>query len=228
MVSVSCAMSEGLKEESRYLALLSGLQFVETPEDMKKLIPDCPGPRVDAGEDNTEIVVKTKLFGVDAKGEFNFHKGVLVSHGFEVFTANYQQAHRVFLEAVAILDRQANDLKLSTALPTALNGEDSSDGPEDEINIYVEGTNRNSYFQLRLDMRQDSILVRWGAQKASPLKEKPIEQTGTGRPATRPECPFGSIALATRSRRASAVPRPWVPFLCHVGRATGAAGLAKG
>ena len=176
VVSVSCAVAEELQEESRYLGLLSGLQFVETPADLKKLIPDCPPPQADAGEDNTEIVVKTKLFGVDAEGEFNFHKGILVSHGFEVFTANYQEAHRVFLEAVAILDRQANDLKLSAALPTALNGADSSDGPRDEINIHVEGTDENASFQLRLDMRQDSLRVRWGAQKASIPEEKPIEQ----------------------------------------------------
>ena len=187
MVGVSCAMSEGLKEESRFLGLLSSLQFVETPEDLKKLIPDCPPPQADAGADNTHIVVATKLFGVDAKGEFSFYKGILVSHGFEVLTANYQEAHRVFLEAVAILDRQASDLKLSAALPAALNGAESSDGPTDEINIHVEGTDKNASFQLRLDMRQDSLRVRWGAQKAGSHEEKPIEHAGGGQPATRSE-----------------------------------------
>jgi hypothetical protein len=175
VVSVSCAMSEDFKEEARYLGFLPGLQFVETPEDLKKLIPDCPPPLADAGDDNTEIVVKAKLFGFDARGEFNFHKGILVSHGFEIFTANYQEAHRVFLEAVTILDRQANDLKLSAALPIALNGTDSSDGPKDEINIYVEGTAKKASYQLSLSMRQDSILVRWGSQKAISPEEKPIE-----------------------------------------------------
>lgn len=176
MVSVSCAMSKDYKEEARYLGLLSGLQFVETPEDLKKLIPDCPPQQADAGDGNTEIVVKTKLFGFDAQGEFNFHKGILVSHGFEVLTANYRDAHRAFLEAVAILDSQANGLKLSAALPTALDGAESSDGPKDKISINVDGTDRNASFQLRLDMRQDSIVVRWGAQKARIPETKQIEQ----------------------------------------------------
>ncbi len=179
MVSVSCAMSEGIKEESGYLRLLSELQFVETPEDLKKLIPDCPPPQVEAGGDNTEIVVKTKLFGIDAKGEFNFHKEILVSHGFEILTASYEDAHRVFLEAVAILDGQVEDLKLSAALPIALNDDDSSDGPRDEINIHVEGIEKNASFQLRLDMRQDSVRVRWGAQKVSVEEKEPIEQAAT-------------------------------------------------
>ena len=168
VVSLSSAMSEDIKNEARYLGFLPGLQFAETPEDLKKLIPDCPPPQADVGDDNTEIVVQTKLFGFDARGEFNFHKGILVSHGFEVLTANYRDAHRAFLEAVAILDSQVNDLKLSAALPTALDGADSSDGPKDEIKVNVNGTERNASFQLRLDMRQDSIVVRWGAQRASP------------------------------------------------------------
>lgn len=176
VVSVSCALSKDSKVEVRYLGLLSGLQFVETPEDLKKLIPDCPPPHVDVGDDNTEIVVKTKLFGFDARGEFNFHKGILVSHGFEVLTENYKDAHRAFLEAVAILDSQAHGLKLSAALPNALDGAESSDGPKDEISINVDGTDRNASFQLRLDMRQDSIVVRWGAQKASIPEIKQIEQ----------------------------------------------------
>jgi hypothetical protein len=61
-------------------------------------------------------------------------------------------------------------------LPFALDGGDSSDGPKDEINIYVAGIDRNASFQLRLDMRLDTIVVRWGAQKAFIADTKIIEQ----------------------------------------------------
>ena len=128
IISVTAAWSKNLKDEARYLGFLHALQYVETPEDLKKLIPDCPPPKADAGEDNTEIIVKTKLFGFDASGEFNFHKGILVSHGFEVLTPDYKDAHRVFLEAASILDSQVKGLKVSAALPFALDGGDSSDG----------------------------------------------------------------------------------------------------
>ncbi|MEQ1842689.1 MAG: hypothetical protein ABL994_20000 [Verrucomicrobiales bacterium] len=46
------AISEELNEESKYLGLLSSLQFVESPDDLKKLIPDSPPPTADAGEDD--------------------------------------------------------------------------------------------------------------------------------------------------------------------------------
>ncbi|MES2439228.1 MAG: hypothetical protein V4584_09175 [Verrucomicrobiota bacterium] len=67
-----------------------GFSLSRLPGDLEKAHPDCPPPQADAGEGNTEIVVKIKLSGVDANGEFNFLKGILVSHGFEVLTANYQ------------------------------------------------------------------------------------------------------------------------------------------
>lgn len=161
------AISQDLAEESRYLGFLSSLQFVETADDLKKLIPECPAPSADAGEGNTEIVVKTKLFGLDAKGEFNFNQGILVSHGFEVLTASYEDAHRTFMEAVTLLSSQAKDLKVSATLPIPLDGEDPSDGPEDEINLMVDGVAKNASFQLRLEMRRDSVAVRWGAQKVN-------------------------------------------------------------
>jgi hypothetical protein len=66
LLGATHSISQDLAEESRYLGFLSSLQFVETPDDLKNLIPDCPPPTADAGEGNTEILVKTKLFGLDA------------------------------------------------------------------------------------------------------------------------------------------------------------------
>ena len=164
-ISISFALADDRKEEARFLGFLHSLQFVETPEDLRRLIPNCPPAKVDAGEDNTEISIKTKLFGFDASGEFNFHKGILVSHGFDVLTGNYKDAHRTFLEAVAILDSQVKGLKVSATLPMALDGADPTDGPSDEVTVNVDGVDKKASFQLRLDMRGDSIVVRWGAQK---------------------------------------------------------------
>jgi len=167
LFSASHAASVNFDEESKYLGLLSSLQFVESADDLKKLIPNCPPPTADAGDVNTEILIKTKLFGFDAQGEFNFHQGILVSHGFHILTTSYEEAHRTFLNAVVILDSLVSGLKVTATLPVALDDEDSSDGPADEINLLVEGVAKDASFQLRLEMRQDSVSVRWGAQKVS-------------------------------------------------------------
>lgn len=188
VLSTSCAMAEGLADEARYLGLLPGLQFVETPQDLKKLIPDCPPPKADAGEGNTEIVVKTKPFGCEAQGEFPFHPGILVSHGFEVRAAHYRDAHRTFSQAIALLHEQVKNLKLSAALPIALGGTEASDGPADANNLNVDGAHRNASFQLRLDMRPDSVVVRWAAQKADLPEKKPLDPgapSSGGKPAHR-------------------------------------------
>jgi hypothetical protein len=170
-----CQASDRARED-QFLALLHKLQYVETAEDVAKIIPNCPKPVADAGEDNTEIKIKTKLFGFDATGEFNFHKGVLVSHGFEVRTPDYKSAHDVFLEGASILNSQVHGLRLTAALPFGIDGKDGSDGPKDEMNIYLDGIQGSASFQLRLDMRQNSIVVGWGAQKVSPSEKPQIEQ----------------------------------------------------
>ena len=167
LLGATHAISQDLAEEFRYLGFLSSLQFVETPDDLKNLIPEFPAPTADAGDGNTEILVKTKLFGFDATGEFNFHQGILVSHGFEVLTSTYEEAHRTFLDAITLLNEQVKGLKVSATLPLPLGDEDPSDGPQDEINLLVEGVAQNASFQVRMEMRRDSLSVRWGAQKVS-------------------------------------------------------------
>jgi len=166
----SCA--DDIETESRFLSLLHKLQYTETPQDLAMLIPDCPEAKPDAGEHNTEIIIKTKLFGFDAVGEFNFHNGILVSHGFRILTPSYEDAHRVFLMSAGVLNSQVETLKLTAALPFALAGEEQSDGPRDEIDIYLTGVAKEASFQLRLEMRQASIGVAWGAQQVRPIQKK--------------------------------------------------------
>ena len=181
LIGSSLCHANDRAREDKFLGLLHKLQYVETAEDLAKIIPNCPKPVADVGEDNTEIKIKTKLFGFDATGEFNFHKGVLVSHGFEVLTPDYKSAHDVFLECSTILNSQLHGLRLTAELPFGIGGKDGSDGPKDEINIYLDGIQVNASFQLRLAMRQNSIVVRWGAQKMTPSEKRQIEQAGGGK-----------------------------------------------
>lgn len=159
--------------EAKFLRLLHELQFTETAADLAKRIPNCPEPGPDAGGGpNTEIVIKTKLFGFPARGEFNFHRGVLVSHGFFVRTPTYEDAHGVFRSCAKTLDEQVDGLRLSSSLPFGLDGGDDSDGPEDLINIYLEGEKENAGFQVSLNLRADSADVHWGAQKIPEARKK--------------------------------------------------------
>jgi hypothetical protein len=158
-------MAEDFKEETRYIGFLHQLQYVETIEDLKKLIPDCPAPHADAGEDNSEITVKTKLFGCDAEGEFNFHKGILVSHGFEMRPKSYDDAHNAFLKAAAILDSQARKFQKSVSLPTDKGDTDCNGHPVDSMTIYLNGTHLDASYQLRLKLVPGIYILGWGAQR---------------------------------------------------------------
>lgn len=157
-----------LKKEARYIGFLHQLQYVETIEDLKKLIPDCPPPHPDAGDDNTEITIKTKLFGCDAEGEFNFHKGILVSHGFEMRSKSYDDAHNAFLKAAAIIDSQAKEFQSSVSLPTDKGDTDCNGRPVDTMTIYLNGTHLNASYQLRLKLVPGIYILGWGAQKVRP------------------------------------------------------------
>lgn len=153
------------KNEELYLSLIHKLQFVEKYEDLKALIPNCPPPKPDAGDHNTEVIIKTKLFGLDAQGEFNFHKNILVSHGFSIEAPTYKDAHHVFLETARLLDKQVDGIHVGASLPFGLDDEDGSDGPKDEIDLFISGEHRRASFGLGLHLRRESLSVGWGAQQ---------------------------------------------------------------
>lgn len=159
------------KNEEFYISLLHKLQYVEKYEDLKALIPDCPPLSSDGGYDNTEFIIKARLFGFDAVGEFNFHKNVLVSHGFKIETPGYKEAHDVFLKAVLILDEQTDGIHAEAGLPFGLDNQDGGDGPQDQIAIYINGEHQNASFSLWLSLRDESTRVSWGAQKVAANKK---------------------------------------------------------
>jgi hypothetical protein len=184
ILDLSVLIAADLKEENRFIGFLHQLQYVEKIEDLKKLIPDCPPATPDAGDDNTEIKIKTKLFGVDAEGEFNFHKGILVSHGFELVFDDYGDGHNAFLEACKMLDSKVKDLESSVALPIDKEETDHVRHPN-IMTIYLDGIHLNASCQLRLQLLSGSFILGWGAQKVHPSEKSKIEQGGTGQPATR-------------------------------------------
>ncbi len=168
LLGITSASRADTKNEELYLGLLHKLQFVEKYEDLKSLIPNCPPPKPYVGDDNTQIIIKTKLFGFDARGEFSFHKNLLVSHGFEIQTPTYKDAHHVFLLATLLLDAQVDGIRAEVGLPFGLDDEDGFDGPRDELNVYINGEHQNASFQLALSLREKTTVVRWGAQKVTP------------------------------------------------------------
>lgn len=165
LLGVMCAGGADTKREEFFLSLLHKLQYVESYQDLKALIPDCPPPKSDAGEDNTEVIIKTNLFGFEAEGEFNFHNNVLVSHGMKIKTATYKDAHNVFLRATRLLDEQIDGLHLEASLPFGLDGEDGSDGWQDQIYVTLRGEHLNASYALSLKLREEVVGVGWGAQK---------------------------------------------------------------
>lgn len=164
--------------EEKMLRLLHQLQFTESAADLAKLIPNCPKPKPDGGGGpKTEIIVETKVFGFPARGEFNFHRGTLISHGFFVRTPSYADAHGVFRSCARLLDEQVDGLSLKAGLPFGLNGGDDSDGPRDLISLYVQGEKDDAGFQLGFNLRDDTADVHWGAQRIpEALKKKPARR----------------------------------------------------
>jgi hypothetical protein len=176
ILNSSLLIADDLKEEKRFIGFLHQLQYVETVEEVRKLIPDCPPTQPDAGDDNSEIKVKTKLFGYDAEGEFNFHKGVLVSHGFELLFDEYADGHNAFLEACKILDSKVKGLESSVALPIDKGDTDCDGRPANRMTIYLDGIHLNASYQLRLKLLSGSFILGWGAQKVHPSEKSKIGQ----------------------------------------------------
>lgn len=153
--------------EARFISLLHKLQYAESYEDLKKLVPEAPAPQPYAGDDNTQVILKTRLFGQAAEASFSFHKNVLVSQGVTMKTPTYQDAHRVFLSAAKVLNEQVEELTKEAALPFPLKGEEGSDGPPDEIGFYINGKKGKAWLQISLKLRNESATVSWGGQKSA-------------------------------------------------------------
>jgi hypothetical protein len=143
------------------LGLLGGLKTGSSYDTVKAACPALGPMKPDVGEGNTEAVVIVPLGGVEIRGEFNFARGGLVSHGFTSGTLTHAQAHAFFLrcasEGIELYGRGKRDVVLPT----------ENDGPRDQIGIQLNWQDENVTFQLRLAYRHDGAVVAWGAQGVS-------------------------------------------------------------
>jgi hypothetical protein len=158
--SAFCAAAEEEDAElRRYLSLLTGARLGDDYNAIKKLAPEIEALQPDVGDDNTEAWIKTKVGPVSIKGEFNFAKGRLVSHGFATGELTHTEAHEFLLRCITILEKLYGPSKRAIELPS------ESDGPNDSIGLYFRWHKGKIGFALECHYRREFASVNWGAQK---------------------------------------------------------------
>lgn len=140
------------------LSLLGGLKMGSSYDTVKAACRGLGPMKPDAGEGNTEAVVVATVEGVELRGEFNFARGGLVSHGFTSGTLTHARAHDFFIHCAAEAIELYGQGKRDVVLPA------EHDGPRDEIGIQLDWQKENLIFQLGLAYRQAGATVHWGAQ----------------------------------------------------------------
>ena len=167
----SCAMIAFADEDAelrRLLSLLGTAHIGDNYEAIKKLAPEIGPLQKDAGDDNTEAFVKTQIGKVAFRGEFNFAKGRLVSHGFETGEMTHAKAHDLLLRCMPILEDLYGDSTRRIELPT------ESDGPADSIGMSFNWRKEGAEFGLDFHYRREFATISWGAQADS--TESPAER----------------------------------------------------
>ena len=158
LVSVLSAMADDDTELRHFLSLLSGAHIGDDYNAIKKLVPNIEALHPDAGDDNTEALIKAKTGKIDLRGEFNFSKGHLVSHGFESGQLTHSEAHEFLLRCITILEQLYGPSERHIDLPT------ESGGPKDCIGLRFNWHKNKTLFGLDFNYRQGFATVSWGAQ----------------------------------------------------------------
>jgi hypothetical protein len=154
----TAALADDDAELKRLLSFLGTAHLGDNYEVIKKLAPDIGPLQKDAGDDNTEAFVKTQIGKVAFRGEFNFAKGRLVSHGFETGEMTHAEAHDLLLRCVPILEDLYGDSTRRIELPT------ESDGPADSIGMSFNWHKEGAEFGLDFHYRREFATISWGAQ----------------------------------------------------------------
>ena len=152
------AVADEDSELRRFLSLLSAARIGDDYNAIKKLVPDIGTLHEEAGENNTEALINTKAAKVALRGEFNFSKGHLVSHGFASGELTHSEAHDFFLRCITILEELYGPSERHIDLPT------ESDGPADSIGLRFNWHKNKTLFGLDFTYRQGFATVSWGAQ----------------------------------------------------------------
>jgi hypothetical protein len=161
MLLMMCAITTFADEDAelrRYLSFLAAAHIGDDYDAVKKLAPEAGALQKDAGDNNTEALVTTKVGAIVLHGEFNFSKGHLVSHGFETGELTHAEAHDFLLRCVAILEELYGPSARRIELPT------ENDGPRDSIGISFNWHKNETIFELDFHYRRDFATVSWGAQ----------------------------------------------------------------
>ena len=161
-LSASAVITVGEEEDAelrRYLSLLTAAHLGDDYNAIKKLVPEIGALQPDAGDNNTEALLKTKVGPVSLSGEFNFAKGHLVSHGFETGQLTHAEAHDFLLRCVAILEKLNGPGQRRIELPT------ETDGPSDSIGLHFAWHKGKTAFGLDFRYRREFATINWGAQK---------------------------------------------------------------
>ena len=112
----------------------------------------------DEENENTTALVHTKVGKIRLRGEFNFSKGHLVSHGFATGELTHADAHEFLLRCVAILEELHGPSERRIELPS------ESDGPQDELGLSFNWHTNRTLLGLDFHYRRKFATVSWGAQ----------------------------------------------------------------
>jgi len=157
-----CALSAMADEDTElrnFLSLLSAARIGDDYDAVKKLVPDVGTlAQVTVKEDNTHALINTKAGKIALRGEFNFSKGHLVSHGFRSGELTHSDAHAFLLRCITILEHLYGPSERHIDLPT------ESDGPKDSIGLRFNWHKNKTVFGLDFHYRQGFATVSWGAQ----------------------------------------------------------------
>lgn len=158
LASALSAMGDDDTELRHFLSLLSRAQIGGDYNAIKKLVPNIEALHPDAGDNNSEALIKTKAGKIALRGEFNFSKGRLVSHGFESGELTHGDAHEFLLRCITILEHLYGPGERHVILPS------ESDGPRDSIGMSFKWHKDKTFFGLDFRYGRDFASVSWGAQ----------------------------------------------------------------
>ena len=142
----------------RYLSLLGEARIGDDYKAVKKLAPAIGSLHPDAGDNNMEAEIKVNVGKIALRGEFNFAKGHLVSHGFKTGDLTHADAHDFLLRCMEILEELYGPSERRIELPT------ETDGPGDSIGISFKWHKNETLFGLDFQYRRDFATINWGAQ----------------------------------------------------------------
>jgi hypothetical protein len=137
---------------------LSAVHIGDDYDAIKKLAPEIGTLHKDAGEDNTEALLTTRVGKIALRGEFNFSKGHLVSHGFGTGELPHPEAHDFLLRCITTLEQLNGRSERWIGLPN------EGDGWPDSIGISFYWHKDGARLGLDFHYRRDFATVSWGAQ----------------------------------------------------------------